>query len=457
MSIDNHRFKMIDACPPPLEEGTYNVTIKQEISSPVKDTLHSNQIFCIKRAHFSLSPEEVFSVYPAKEARGDYSNCIGHITLKNKTTPWENSFNGKCSTVDSTLPVPWLALICVSAEENSSTIELSVEELLSTKGGNTFFPLTEMPSLCTEKPDTICNVLDLPLSLFEEIMPRQNELSLLTHVKLVNLYNTPDEIIPLDGYFSVVIANRFVPSNSKTQLQKSTFHLVSLEGFGDLLPKSSGLENLKRNHPEYTKIRLVSLYSWNVYSLNSEEADFVEITRNLNSKPIAIDPLPADAPLVLKRGYIPVMHITRTGESTVSLYRGPLSPYKIEETAESKKLTADGRIIYDKERGLFDMSYAAAWQLGRLLALKNKPVALAILNQQRNSKRMVHAHKNEVLLSRKMQTFTKGNRNDESDLLEFFAVLFQRIAKEELVVPVSTDNRGRDKRVRKRLSVGGGE
>ncbi|MDR0493847.1 MAG: hypothetical protein LBH74_09465 [Nitrososphaerota archaeon] len=459
-NVESNRFKLINACPPPLKEGEYKVSITQNVST-TQTPFNNDKIFYIKGAHFSLSPEDVYAVYPPINASGNYSNSIGHITLKNKSIPWENNLSDELSSDHNSL-IPWLALICLSDEENSSTTELEISEVLSTsdKSGSIFFPLKKMP-LCTEKCTETCRVLDLERALFDAIMPRQNELPLLAHVKFVDLYDKRDDIISLDGYFSVVVANRFVPSK-KDQLQKSTFHLVSLEGYGGLLPGSDDFKNLDKR---YTKLRLVSLYSWTVFSIDEGQADFVEITTKIDKGPFALSFSLGDLPSVLTCGYVPVMHRTRLGGSTVSLYRGPLVPYVIDKKNSSEKellstkLTADGRIIYDPEHGLFDMSYAAAWQLGRLLALKNKSIAQALLNWRRNRKKLTHTNINTAHLKNKITAFATDNGNvlgadntwGNDEVLQTFWMgdLLKALVEENVVAPVSKDTRGRDKNIRK--------
>ncbi len=82
-------------------------------------------------------------------------------------------------------------------------------------------------------------------------------------------------------------------------------------------------------------------------------------------------------------------HYTRTGEMTYSMYRSPCVPYRGAAITELKKAhTADGRLIYDKETGIFDVSYAAAFQLGRLITLNRPEIAAKIL-----------AHRNDVKMS----------------------------------------------------------
>ena len=74
----------------------------------------------------------------------------------------------------------------------------------------------------------------------------------------------------------------------------------------------------------------------------------------------------------------------RQGEKTVSWYRGPLVPLNYDKPVQIQEPVscADELLRYDPDIGLFDTTYAAAWQLGRLLALQNQSFALA-LNQAR--------------------------------------------------------------------------
>lgn len=44
---------------------------------------------------------------------------------------------------------------------------------------------------------------------------------------------------------------------------------------------------------------------------------------------------------------------------------------------------ADALLLYDKNYGMFDVSFAAAWELGRLLALKNKGMSLSLYRWKR--------------------------------------------------------------------------
>ena len=88
--------------------------------------------------------------------------------------------------------------------------------------------------------------------------------------------------------------------------------------------------------------------------------------------PLTVVPTPQDA---LKMGYAAFDHHTRQGARTVSWYRGPLLPYENPRLARVPFSSADSLVRYDPESGMIDVSFAAAWQLGRLLALGDQAFA----------------------------------------------------------------------------------
>ena len=106
-------------------------------------------------------------------------------------------------------------------------------------------------------------------------------------------------------------------------------------------------------------------------------------------------PAPAD---VSDTGHIELAEQTRRGEATSAWYRGPFVPHPIdrEQPDESGRVTvahaADQlrRVVPD---GLEDLSYAAAYEIGRLLALSQLSVVSALLRfrtDQFGAGRIVH-------------------------------------------------------------------
>lgn len=74
----------------------------------------------------------------------------------------------------------------------------------------------------------------------------------------------------------------------------------------------------------------------------------------------------------LRLGYVPVSYRVASGELTYAWYRGPFTPVTTPTppvVGSTGHTTADHALIYETEHGLFDISYAAAYTLGRTLAL----------------------------------------------------------------------------------------
>jgi hypothetical protein len=71
-------------------------------------------------------------------------------------------------------------------------------------------------------------------------------------------------------------------------------------------------------------------------------------------------------------------HYLRTGEKTYSVYYSPLVPENYERSNDvngDEKYTSDGRIIYDSKNGVFDVSYSAAFEIGRMITLSHRAEA----------------------------------------------------------------------------------
>ena len=85
----------------------------------------------------------------------------------------------------------------------------------------------------------------------------------------------------------------------------------------------------------------------------------------------------------LNLGYVPMPHRLRDGSRTLSWYRGPLVPVDVPSAAQPAVFAnPDEALRYDAATGFFDTSYAAAWQLGRLLALQNQEFARALFQAE---------------------------------------------------------------------------
>jgi len=121
--------------------------------------------------------------------------------------------------------------------------------------------------------------------------------------------------------------------------------------------------------------------------------DFASILKKLDRNPSTLR-LPDTgndvADQFLKMGYVPASHYFRKGDKAVSWYHGPLSPLENPPTELNLPLpprAADHLLRYYENIAMLDASYAAAWELGRLLALQDKSFSTSLYRWKR-----CHAH-----------------------------------------------------------------
>jgi hypothetical protein len=105
---------------------------------------------------------------------------------------------------------------------------------------------------------------------------------------------------------------------------------------------------------------------------------------------------------LLDRGAAVLAHQNRAGDRVPSVYHGPLRPafrhrhyFNLEvDHSDDRTLPFDGGsddlLLYDPAIGIFDVSYAAAWQLGRLLALGDRRLINALFAWRRANHRALH-------------------------------------------------------------------
>ncbi len=246
------------------------------------------------------------------------------------------------------------------------------------------------------------SAIDVPLALFWQIAPTIADLKQMAHGRVVSIINqptvthTPDPGEP-NGTFSIVFGNR-LPSNER----KSVAFLVSLEQLQAFLPDTAaGGAPAGNTYDGKRSLRLAVLTSWTFFT-TGQPATFVDQLLRLNGRvlddPARQPPPPAvntnlrivynGANPVLKgalnMGYVPLNETLRTAGQTVSWYRGPLTPYAIGKNGLKLPLaTPDAATIFDPTTGLLDTSYAAAWTIGRMLALQDSTFSTAYYNWKR--------------------------------------------------------------------------
>ena len=378
---------------PQMKAGKYEVTteiigIKDKSNNDVTGLSPNNETFYVDGPRFSLDPASVYDAYPPQNHYGHAETTLPHILLNRRTLPWERTMHGATSEA----PVPWIGLLLLSELELKEDTDapfkiaqITLGDLTQAKTGYLKPNLTLNP---WEKPEQKCQVIDLPTALFKKVAPSWNDLPLLAHVKKADVdKNKETSEMGDNGFFSTLVCNR-LPSKNPNDAAKDLRHtvlLVSFEGHEASLKNLSGLNDTD-------KIRLVVLHSWNFTQAKGK--NFRELCETLNVGQFQCEYQGSNQQLKdsLGFGYVPLPHNTRNGMSTYAWYRGPLSPNFGPISPRTRTFeSADQALRFDQKAGLFDTSYAAAWQLGRLLALKDKAFSEALFSWKNQYKQLRNA------------------------------------------------------------------
>jgi hypothetical protein len=406
---------------PLLKDGEYSITVTQEIKHariPTEFSPKKTINFHVSGEQYVLNPREINQVFPPAGSVADHSNVFPHIVLNRSTLPWERK-NG--SNIGNQ---PWLVLLLFTEDE-----KIKAEPSTLDKAGYT--PNIEVGQ---SKEDKLM-LLKVPEEVLNKIMPTAEELDFLAHVR-----QGKDNDGPVGNEKVVIIGNR-LPKKG----EMSTVHLVSIENCF-----KTGKEGIEFNWKEDKgNIQLVSLKSWKFscpdhYKITQEaldrlaktkkstadllqdlegkeyykkaaiEADFKNTLENyndellknfhfgtftntllhLNRNPNNLR-LPDKSPEIdsyLRTGFVPVQHHFRKGAKSVSWYHGPLSTGMHKENRFNLPAKAsDQLLLYNSDNGMFDTSYAAAWELGRLWGLENKRFSTELFKWKRKHTHRIRA------------------------------------------------------------------
>ena len=369
-------IKFIQYHQPALESGEYHISVEQTISDTegrIPDGIKYNKelIFSVIGERFEpLKPQDIYAVFPPPESLGDHSNVLPHITVYRSTLPWER-YPGQ-----SDENFTWLVLLLFrdsdfeNEDDKPKLKTITLGELVArTSGGK--FPEYVLDGV-GQTADETTSVFDIKKKYLADILPTKADLDYISHIRKAEdldveiTEDTTEDDIEEEKEFATVVCSRLPQPNGTSYV-----HLVSMEArYGDdgFDFQGAGDEDL---------IRFVSLANWS-FSCVDPKQTFSEILKNLNRTP-STPRLPVNvnstAEQTLAMGYVPFPHSLREGSQTVSWYRTPLATGFHSDTYEFLR--------YDSNLGLFDTSYAAAWQLGRMLTLQNSSIATSLYNWKR--------------------------------------------------------------------------
>lgn len=402
-------------CRPPLEAGHYALRLSQSMTKdgtrlddqsqyPLPGTLMHK--FEIAGPRFTLDPGEIHAAYPPPNSEGPFAQRLPMIVLRRRTLPWER-------TIDAT-GTPWLALLLF--EEGEAALldppNFTVANLVDADTANGVHALGL--NVTADERKQACLGVQVSLSTFHNLAPMPEEVSLLTHVRQVNTEDKELLGMDKDGWFAVVIGNR-LPRPGK----KYNACLVSLEGHRDHLPTAhaeltaedllveaaagiymTGIYfNVLSNEYVFAlpqpSLRLCVLARWE-FKCTEQGEDFEALLDSIPERGgvamVGMSPQDAVAPgaqvktaykVALESGHVPLVHQTREGATEVAWYRGPLVPGGVKRETGGPYHSADQARRIDPLSGLENLGYAAAFEIGRLLALSDPQFALELLRWRR--------------------------------------------------------------------------
>ncbi len=399
---------LFDYVTPPLEPGPYRMEVSTTVGyDATTKVLDDKKYFEVVGPRFSLDASEVAGVVPPRNGRGPFQATLAQIVIKRRTLPWERKI-GTIPPAQVTnplppgYPVPWVTVLLFEDGEYELLENVPLENVVS----QTVFDKLGKPA------NVLCTAVEADVSLVKGMMPSVEELQLLSHVRWVNIDDRELNVEGSNGWFSVVMTSRLPKPGAKCRAC-----LVSLEGRTDLvkaelpetmLPQTEPnprmpamdmrLGDVKAGLPYYllesqmppvwgtiiaapiAKTRLVVLHSWQFTC--EGEGTFYDLMQGLDVALMGkVDE--AGKPAITDTAHLRFPHKDRSGVDETVWYRGPLAPFELTRDTLGPYHSADQCRRAAPETGAEDISYAAAFEVGRLLAASDARLAQELMKWRR--------------------------------------------------------------------------
>ena len=419
---------------PGLQTGPHTVSVVQDIDAGgTTKTLSSQQQFNVVGPRFALPNNAIHSVYPP-QGHQDMVECLPHVIFNDPTFPWERVGSYNAEKANPPLPdynrnrTPWIAVLTFTQDElklpqaaldpqtgiftkvqglengpvQSPTFSINIPVSQIVNIQQTTTPVTyDAASDGKATSDIVLVPRGLFTSLFSKYdangtpdltAPYVYHHRYLAHRRDINSQGmavagalTDDDT----GSFGVIFSHRSGPLDI-TVPTPVYVHLLSIEGIEQMTPWPIA-EDIKY-------IAMSSLHSWSYQCLPPDTPTIRDEFVGLGDSVSLLSPTLAEGnPLFkkpggteilnrLKDGYSLSRYRLQTGEQTACLIRGPFVPTKSSPSPPwwpNTSMTGTDLQILDQEVGMMDISYSAAWQLGRTLAIADQPFVTALTNVRR--------------------------------------------------------------------------
>lgn len=396
-------MRLYDFYEPGLEDGGYSVqvhssiaatqTAEQAVPTPIIGMMETPATFGgldlgsastylqVVGPRFSLAATDIAGVYPPRNGHGAFGANLAQVVLFRRTLPWERRLG---ATIPSSVsqpqslqsaPIPWMFLLVLDQDTEIAPGALNASATLA--------DLPDGGVSLSDTPSTVrCGLLNVDTALLTSILPSLVELKLLSHVRQVNVDDRTLDAGSSDGWFSVVVANR-LPAEGGTYRAC----LISLEGPVSALltaAPTAGVAPPEAMSPPSGggTTPVIVLYSWTF--TNDGTGTYKQLMESLDSRELGS--VPAGSPAAaLDTGHVVLELDDRSGATGSALYRGPFVPTPLGRDSLGPYHSADQARRVSIETSLEDVSYAAAFELGRLLGAANARVAQDLLRWRRES------------------------------------------------------------------------
>jgi hypothetical protein len=461
---------LFDCVTPPLVDGSYRIDVATNVTFDGQQApLSSNSgFFDIEGPRFTLPATDVASVFPPRNGHGGFDEFLPQIVISRRTLPWERRLTSNPSAIGTPKsrqdpltaqpnafppvqgqpqefgPAPWLALLLF--QEGEYTLHQNVA-LKSVVPADVYQRL--------EVPDGItCDSIEVEWGLLQSVLPSLDELTLLAHVRQVNVDDKELNAAAGDGLYAVLMSNRVPAPNAKFRAC-----LVSLEERTDLVqadpppvaapifigifqnpilenpvvggvnraaapderpaqadPAGSAAHSLAEESgtPQQTLInpigstilatvadrnvstavgfvqappyyifietqQLVLLHSWTFECTGA--GTFRDYVQRVNVSTMGTVEEEGHPP-VIDTGHIPMTVVDRAGVQEDVWYRGPFVPMPLTRDPLTYH-SADQCRRVTPETGAEDITYAAAFECGRLLAAADPRLGQELMRWRR--------------------------------------------------------------------------
>lgn len=438
---------LYDYIKPPLLDGQYQMHVETDvaISSAPQPLDAKDAFFNVVGPRFSLLPTEVSGVFPPRNGHGAFDASLPHIALGRRTLPWERALAQTYVASSDGTPYPWLALVLFEEGEytlkkNQLLEDVVPPEVFSRLGRpqnvhcdaveadeqllRSLLPMPQELQILTHVRQV--NVEDRELSagdsdgFFAVVMCNRipapgvkHRACLVSVEERTDLLPTTDAayVSGITGVFEggvilaegagraadlaagpaapVEAAPLFVPdvSEVKSRLQSGGTILATEANLLNFGNASQAFLPVASRDPGFIVLirpmaRLVLLHSW-AFTCEGN-GTFRELMQHLNVG--MIGQVASDSRVqVADTGHIAVDVTNRVGAPERAWYRGPLVPAPLTRDPSGPYHSADQARRIAADTGAEDVSYACAFEVGRLLAAADARLGQELMRWRRGA------------------------------------------------------------------------